>query len=202
MLGGRESRDDSHVSLQHRGREESRRARQMRRNSSLVTTTHRGDPWPGPGSAPSQCFPWPSAFFVHRVFLESFVYKSPDSLFPRRTPGGRTPTSHCSYGESPPTYHSLSATLTCDLHPGGSWVNATRSGLGPGGCLHLLWLPRLPGSSRQFLRRNSNLGNEQWATSSSFVSPVWRQDCCRYLGRGAEPQVKVNLHTTEPWNVT
>ena len=100
------------------------------------------------------------------------------------------------------TYHSLSATMTSDLHPGGSWVNATRSGLGPGGCLHLLRLPRLPGSSRQFLWCNSNLRNEQRATTSSFVSPVWRQDCCRYLGRGAEPQVKVNLHTTEPWNVT
>merc|ERR1712083_807477 len=49
-MGGRESRDDSHVSLQQRGREENRRARQMRRNSSLVTTTHRGDPWPGPGA--------------------------------------------------------------------------------------------------------------------------------------------------------
>ena len=47
-------------------------------------------------------FPWPCAFFVHRVFLASFVHKSPDSLFPRRTPSGRTPTSHCSYGESPP----------------------------------------------------------------------------------------------------
>ena len=39
----------------------------MRRNSSLVTTTHRGDPWPGPGSAPSQCFPVAFCFFVHIV---------------------------------------------------------------------------------------------------------------------------------------
>ena len=39
----------------------------MRRNSSLVTTTHRGDPWPGPGSPPSQCFPVALCFFVHIV---------------------------------------------------------------------------------------------------------------------------------------
>ena len=201
MLGGRESRDDSHVSLQHRGREESRRARQMRRNSSLVTTTHRGDPWPGPGSPPSQFFPVGLCFSLSIVFFWNLLSTKALTLC---FPGGPQvvgPLPRTAVMVSLPTFHSLSATLTCDLHPGGSWVNATRSGLGPGGCLHLLRLPRLPGSSRQFLRGNSNLGNEHWATSSSFVSPVWRQDCCRYLGRGPEPQVKVNLHITFPWNV-
>ena len=173
----------------------------MRRNSSLVTTTHRGDPWPGPGSPPSQCFP---VAFCFSLSIVSFWHLLSTKALTLCFPGGPQvigPLPRTAVMVSLPTFHSLSTTLTCDLHPGGSWVNATRSGLGPGGCLHLLRLPRLPGSSRQFLRRNSNLGNEHWATSSSFVSPVWRQDCCRYIGRGAEPQVKVNLHITFPWNV-
>ena len=83
---GRESRDDSHVSLQQRGREENRRARQMRRNSSLVTTTHRGDPWPGPGSLQSFCMLTLSSLSFKRcicpcvfhldLFRDDFMYIS------------------------------------------------------------------------------------------------------------------------------
>ena len=125
LLGGRESRDDSHVSLQNRGREESRRARQMRRNSSLVTTTHRGDPWPGPGLPPRQCFPLALCFFCPS-FWNLLSTKALTLCFP----GGPQvvgPLPRTAVMVSLLHLSFTSATLTSDLHPGGSWVNATRS---------------------------------------------------------------------------
>jgi len=84
----------------------------MRRNSSLVTTTHRGDPWPGPGG-PQVVGPLPrTAVMVGAgstppgVDLDRVAASiSSGSLASLAAPGsssGATPTSGTSSGPPPP----------------------------------------------------------------------------------------------------